>query len=36
MSSEAPVQQLSRLAWYLMKLGIVPERIAPGHPENQY
>jgi hypothetical protein len=19
-----------------MKLGIVPERIAPGHPENQY
>ena len=27
---------LSRLAVYLMKLGIVPERIAPGHPENQY
>ena len=24
---------LSRLAVYLMKLGIVPERIAPGHPE---
>jgi len=24
---------LSRLALYLMKLGIVPERIAPGHPE---
>ena len=24
---------LSRLSVYLMKLGIVPERIAPGHPE---
>lgn len=31
--SSAAIAGLSRLAVYWIKLGIVPERIAPGHPE---